>query len=126
MVSIVLIMGVGLYLGRMISGIVHNMALANHVRGAEALSKGTFGIMVVFSGIMALRLLGIEIGILFDSMQIIIAAVGLGCALAFGISFGMAGKEAAARWIHDLSPRHDVKRENRPIKLKIRKRMRAA
>jgi len=113
LIAVVMVMGGGLYLGSLIERIVYRSANANHIRGSEALSRGTYGLMVLFSGFMALQILGIDTGILFQSMRIIIASVGLGCAIAFGVAFGMAGRDAAGRWIHDLTPKHDNHRTGR-------------
>lgn len=106
LISAVLVMGGGLYIGDLAGRIVHRAAEANRIRGSEALVKITHGILVIFSGIIALETLGIDVRVFFtDFLQILVAAVGLGCAIAFGVSFGMAGRDSAEKWIRDLTPK---------------------
>lgn len=116
----VLILGGGLYLGEAAGRILFRAADANHVKGAEALMRVTHGLVVVFSSIMALEYLGVNLSILADSMQIIIASIGLGCAIAFGVAFGMAGKETAERWIRDLTPKSRVQANSEPKQRAVR------
>ena len=105
LIGVILVMGGGLFLGDIAGRIVHRAAEANRIRGAEALMRVTHGLLVIFSGVVALDILGISIHVFFDSMQIFLAAVGLGLAIAFGVAFGMAGRDMAERWIRDLTPR---------------------
>lgn len=114
--GVVLILGGGLFLGDLAGRIVNRAADANHIKGSEALMRVTHGLFVIFSGFMAFEHLGIDaVGILTNSMQIIVAAIGLGAAIAVGVAFGMAGRDTAEKWIRDLTPKskapanHDVK-----------------
>jgi hypothetical protein len=101
----IMILGGGLYLGEMAGRIIHRAADANHVRGSEGLMRVTHGLVVIFSGVMALRILGLNIvEIVLNSMPVVMAAVGLAFAIAFGVAFGAAGKDMASRWIRDLTP----------------------
>lgn len=106
LIGVVLVLGGGLFVGHLAGHVVHGAATANNVRGADVLSKGTFGLLVIFAGILALRLLGIEISIITGNMSIIIASIGLGAAIAFGVAFGLAGREHAERILRDLIPRN--------------------
>lgn len=107
LIAVVIVLGGGLFLGDLVGHITYRSASANHVKGAEALSKVAYGLLVIFSGFLALRILGIDISILNQSMKLIIGSIGLGCAIAFGVAFGMAGRDTAAKWIRDLEPKHD-------------------
>jgi hypothetical protein len=111
LMAVVLVLGGGLFLGDLTGGIVRRAADANHVRGSEALMRITHGLLVLFSGLIALEILGIDIRIFLDSMPIIVGAVGLGCAIAFGVAFGMAGRDTAERFIRDITPRSATKAE---------------
>ncbi len=105
LIAAILIIGGGLFLGHFISDIVLNAAQANEIKGAVGLSKFTFLILVVFSSIMALEHLGFETSVLSRSVEIILGSIGAGLALAFGLAFGLAGKEAAANLIQDFLDR---------------------
>ncbi len=101
----VLILAGGLYLGDLAGGIVCRAADANHIKSSLALQRITHGLVILFSGFMALETLGFDLSILTNSMTIIMASIGLGCAIAFGVAFGMAGKDMAEKLIRDLTPR---------------------
>lgn len=106
MIAAILVLGGGSFLGHFAAGVVLNSAKANKIKGAAALSKLTHGILVVFAGVMALQRLGIDTTILSQSIQLIIGSVGFGAALAFGISFGLAGKAKAEAWLEDTLKKH--------------------
>ncbi|OGS10547.1 MAG: hypothetical protein A2234_01360 [Elusimicrobia bacterium RIFOXYA2_FULL_58_8] len=99
LIASILIMGGGLFLGHFLAEITGNAAKANEVSGAEGLAKATHTIVVVFSAIMALERLGIDTAILSQSVQIVLASAGFGLAIAFGMAFGLAGKELAGQWL---------------------------
>lgn len=105
LVGVAVVMGGGFFLGDLLGSIVHRAAEANHIKGSTPLMRVTHGLMVLFSATIALEILGIPLTIFYDSMQIVIAAMGLGCAIAFGVAFGMAGRNSAERWIKDLTPK---------------------
>lgn len=105
LIGVTVVMAGGLFLGDVAGSIVHRAAEANHIKGSTVLMRVTHGLMVLFSGTIALEILGIPLSIFFDSMQIVLAAVGLGCAIAFGVAFGMAGRDTAEKWIKDLTPK---------------------
>jgi hypothetical protein len=114
LIGAVLVLGGGLYLGDLIGRLVFRAADANRIRGAEALMRVTHGLVVIFSGLLAMDHLGIDRSILTDSMHIIVASIGLGCAIAFGVAFGMAGKDSAEKWIRDLTPRSKASSNGEP------------
>ena len=99
LIASILIMGGGLFLGHFLSGIIGNAAKANELSGAEALAKATQIVVVIFAAIMALERLGIDTAILSQTVQIVLTSAGFGLALAFGVAFGLAGKEFAGRYI---------------------------
>lgn len=118
LIAVLIVMGGGLFLGNIAGHIVHNAATANRIRGAEALSRLAYGLMILFSGLMSLRLLGVDLSILNSSIRIILGSIGLGFALAFGIAFGMAGRDTAAKLIRDLTPRHGRGDNNGRVRFK--------
>jgi hypothetical protein len=104
-VGVVMVLGGGLLIGDILGRIAGRAADANHVRGGEALMRITHAIVVAFSGIFALRLLGIDlVALVTNSTNMMMAALGLGLAIAFGVAFGLAGKDMAERWLRDLTP----------------------
>jgi len=104
LIGAVLVMAGGLLFGHFVGEIVLNAALANKLDSAVALSKVVRFVVIVFSGIMALEQIDIDTTILTSSIQIILAAIGLGLAIAFGLG----GKDVAAEIIKEL-----VTRQNR-------------
>ena len=88
----------GLLFGHFLGEIVLNAAIANDLRGGMALSKIARFVVMGFAAIMALEQIGIDTTILTSSVQIILAAIGLGAAIAFGLG----GRDAAAEMIRDF------------------------
>ncbi len=99
LIGAVLVVAGGLLLGHFFGEIVLNAATANKLDGATALSKLVRVVVIVFTGIMALEQIDIDTTILTSSIQIILAAVGLGLAIAFGLG----GKDAAAEIVKNLT-----------------------
>lgn len=101
LIGAVLVLAGGLLLGHFSADIVHNAATANKLEGAVALSKAVRFTVVVFAAIMALEQIGIGTQIITSSIQIIIGAIGLGLALAFGLG----GRDAAGEVIKNFVAR---------------------
>jgi hypothetical protein len=101
LIGAVLVAAGGLLLGHFFAEIVLNAAMANKLDGAVALSKAVRFTVVAFAGIMALEQIGIGTEIITSSLQIIIGAVGLGLALAFGLG----GRDAAGDVIRNFVAR---------------------
>jgi hypothetical protein len=102
LIASVVVLGSGLFLGQFVGTIAHRAATANNIRGAEMLSRITYGVLVIFAGVLSLRCLGIDISFLTQYMQIVVGCIGLGVAIAFGVAFGIAGKDAAGRMINGV------------------------
>lgn len=99
LISAVLVVAGGLLLGHFLGEVVRNAATANKIQGAVGLSKVASFVVVVFAVIMALEQIGIDTTIITSSVQIILAAIGLGLAIAFGLG----GKDAAADIIRNFT-----------------------
>jgi len=117
--GVIVMLGGGLFIGDRAGRIVCRAADANHVKGSEALMRVTHGLVVFFSSLMALEYLGFDLTILTSSMNIILASIGLGCAIAFGVAFGMAGKDSAEKWIRDLTPRNKPVSNGHEVKMRV-------
>lgn len=99
LISAVLVVAGGLLLGHFLGEVVRNAATANKIQGAVGLSKVASFVVVVFAVIMALEQIGIDTTIITSSIQIILATIGLGLAIAFGLG----GKDAAADIIRNFT-----------------------
>ncbi len=100
-IGAVLVLAGGLLLGHLVGEIVRNAAIANRVDGAVGLSKAAQFVVIVFAAIMALEQIDIDTTIVTSSVQIVLAAIGLGLAIAFGLG----GKDKAAEIIRNFTER---------------------
>lgn len=98
LIGAVLVVAGGLLLGHFFGEIVLNAATANKLDGAVALSKVARFVVVVFASIMALEQIAIDTTIITSSIQIILATIGLGLAIAFGLG----GRDVAAEIIRNF------------------------
>lgn len=119
LIGVTVVMGGGLFLGDIAGRIVHRCADANRIKGAEGLMKMIHGLVVLFSFLMALEIVGFPLQVITDSMQMIVAAIGLGCAIAFGVAFGMAGRDTAGKWIKDLTPKATKSSEDHEPRMRV-------
>lgn len=101
-ISAVLVLAGGVVLGHFLAQIVTNAANSNHIGGAMTLGKITQITTVLFTGIIALEQIGINVDILTNSIQVVLGSIGLTLALAFGLG----GKEVAQELIRDLLKRN--------------------
>ncbi len=101
-VSAVLIMGGGLVLGHFLGGLARNAAAANQLEEADFLGWGVYWVMAVFSGLMALRHLGIDTPVLMNYPVLVAGAACLGGFFLLvhhhkGISFPLLKGNGSAR-----------------------------
>ncbi len=89
-----IILGVGAFLGQILSGLVRGAASEANVGNAQLLAKLTYGATMAFAIIMALNELNIA-PIVVNTLYIgLVAAI----ALALGLAFGLGGRDVAARY----------------------------
>ncbi|MBI4668198.1 MAG: hypothetical protein HY747_03275 [Elusimicrobia bacterium] len=98
LIASILILFGGLVLGHFVAQIVANAATSNNIRGGSALSQLANVVVIIFASLMALEQLGINTEILSSSFQIILGAICLALALAFGLG----GRDMAADIIKDF------------------------
>lgn len=67
LVSAVLAMGAGLLLARFLGGLVQGAALANHVAESDFMGRACYWAVAVFSGVVALRQVGMDVSVVMDS-----------------------------------------------------------
>jgi len=88
------ILGVGAFLGQILAGLARGAAAEANVGDAQLLAKLTYGATMAFAIIMALNELNIA-PIVVNTLYIgLVAAI----ALALGLSFGLGGRDVAARY----------------------------
>jgi hypothetical protein len=86
-----LILAAGLYLANLAARAVRSSA----VQGADVLAKLAYGAVVVLAGAMALRQMGVAEDIINLAFGLLLGAVAIAIALAFGIG----GRDVAGRYL---------------------------
>jgi small-conductance mechanosensitive channel len=102
LLTAVIILGIGLYLGQFIERIVQSMVTHNNSRMLARIAKYTIFTITVF---MALDQLGVAHSIVNAAFILVLG----GLALAFGLAFGLGGTEFARKYLLKL----DNKLENK-------------
>lgn len=97
-----IIFGIGLYLSNLASGLVRDSDIAQ----AGLLAGLTRGAILVFSGAMALRQMGLANEIVNLAFGLLLGAIAVAGALAFGLG----GREIAARQLEQWMPSGDSER----------------
>ncbi len=96
-IGAVIILVLGMYLATFVSSIVRTTIANIGIAQAGLLGKVAQVAIIAFSILIALEQLRIG-AVLVNAMSIVLAAIGLGAALAFG----MGCKDAAGRFVNDL------------------------
>lgn len=93
-----IILGLGLFFASLISGIVRFFASNFGLEGSKTLANVIYYIVIIFSFIISLAQLGISPEVFTPQIGVIIGAVGLAAAIAFGLGC----KDMAADFLHNL------------------------
>lgn len=93
-----LILGIGVFLAGLISGIVRVIMANLALEGARIVSRVVYYIVIVFTFLAALAELGIKTDVFVPQIGVIIGAFGLAAAIAFGLGC----KDMAADFLHNL------------------------
>ncbi|MEE8637889.1 MAG: hypothetical protein V3T21_02475 [Candidatus Margulisiibacteriota bacterium] len=93
-----LILGIGLFLASLISGIVRVILANLGLEGAKTASRVVYYIVIVFAFLTALAELGVSSEAFVPHLGVIIGAP----ALAVAIAFGLGCKDMAADFLHNL------------------------
>jgi hypothetical protein len=96
LMSAIVIMIVGIVLGRFTGGLI--MASAGAVQGAPTLARVARGGVIMLSVFMALQELGIATDIVTTAFAILFGAVALGLALAFGLGNRELAGQITREW----------------------------
>ncbi|MED3575016.1 mechanosensitive ion channel [Cytobacillus praedii] len=106
LLTAVLIIGIGLYVGHLVERILQNLLKLKFSRTLAAIAKYSIFAMTLF---MALDQLGVAHSIVNAAFILILGSL----ALAFGLAFGLGGKSFAAKYLGKL----DKKLEEKPEEL---------
>lgn len=101
----IFILGIGLYLGQFIERVLQNVIKHNYSRTLAAIAKYTIFVITVF---MALDQLGVAHSIVNAAFILILG----GLALAFGLAFGLGGKDFAAKYLRKLDNKLEEENKN--------------
>jgi hypothetical protein len=92
------ILGTGLFFASLFSGMVRLAAVNFGLEGAKSFSRVIYYLVISFSFLIALAQLGISSAVFVSQVGVIIGAVGLAAAIAFGLGC----KDLAADFLHNL------------------------
>ena len=106
-IAAIFVFVVGLYLASFLAGIVRTAMSGIGVQEAHFLGNLTKAIVILFALVISLQQLKIKAGILSYAVNIIIASLGL----AFGLAFGLGGKDIASKMLEDWRNRLRKKEE---------------
>ncbi|MDQ6595143.1 mechanosensitive ion channel [Bacillus salipaludis] len=95
LLAAMVILGVGLYLGQLVGRVLQNVLQHRYARTLAAVAKYTIFAITVF---MALDQLGVAHSIVNAAFILVLG----GLALAFGLAFGIGGKEFAGKYLRKL------------------------
>src|SRR3954451_1178076 len=105
LLAALIILGVGLFLGHLLEQVLQNIVKHNYSRTLAAIAKYTIFVITVF---MALDQLGVAHSIVNAAFILILG----GLALAFGLAFGLGGKDFAAKYLGKLDDKLDEGNNN--------------
>ncbi len=95
---VAVILGTGLFLASLLSAVVKMLAVNFGIEGARTFSRFIYYIIVIFAFLLALSHLGIKTELIAAKLDVIIGAIGLAAAIAFGLGC----KDMAADFLHNL------------------------
>jgi small-conductance mechanosensitive channel len=105
LLAALIILGVGLFLGHLLERVLQNVVKHSYSRTLAAIAKYTIFAVTVF---MALDQLGVAHSIVNAAFILVLG----GLALAFGLAFGLGGKEFAAKYLGKLDDKLDKGNNN--------------
>lgn len=94
----VLILVVAVVIAEVIKNLVVGSAKAAHIKSAEFMGTITKWAIWIFAALAAL----FQLGVAATFLQTLFTGIVIALALAFGLSFGLGGQQAAADFIHRL------------------------
>ncbi|MEW5951850.1 MAG: mechanosensitive ion channel family protein [Elusimicrobia bacterium] len=88
----------GLLLARFMENTIYNSAMANNLKGGKSFAKIINFVILVFTGILAIEQLGLDMKIIRSSINILMASLGL----AFAIAVGLGAKDIARDLLYSM------------------------
>lgn len=101
----IVILGIGLYLGHLVERILQNVLKSDYSRPLAAVAKYS---IIAISIFMALDQMGVAKSIVNAAFILVLG----GMALAFGLAFGLGGKEFAAKYLRKLDKKIEEENNN--------------
>lgn len=93
-----IVLGVGLFLASLLASIVKLVAGNIGIEGAKTLARVIYYVVVIFTFLVVLAELGVDVRVIGQQLNVIIGAIGLAAAIAFGLGC----KDMAADFLHNL------------------------
>jgi small-conductance mechanosensitive channel len=107
-VAAIIIGFAGIILSKAIEDIVYNASIANNLKTGKLFSKIISTVVLIFTSVLVIEQLGFDVKLLRSSINILFASLGLGFALAVGISFGLGAKDIAKNFLESIiSEKHN-------------------
>ena len=94
----IFVLVIGMFVSAVLAGVVRTAASNAGIKQARLLGRITQVVVVIFAVVIALEQLNIGKIIIASAVQIILAALGLGLAIAFGVGC----KDIAGQYVSDL------------------------
>lgn len=111
-ISAIIIGFAGIILSRTIEKIVYDASVTNNLKAGKLFSKIISIVVLIFTSILIIEQLGLDIKLLRSSINILFASLGLGFALAVGISFGLGAKDIAKDFLLSIISERNNKEGN--------------
>ncbi len=94
----IFVLVIGMFVSAVLAGVVRTAASNAGIKQARLLGQITQAVVVIFAVVIALEQLNIGKIIIASAVQIVLAALGLGLAIAFGVGC----KDIAGKYVSDL------------------------
>ncbi|MGB9613827.1 MAG: mechanosensitive ion channel family protein [Candidatus Margulisiibacteriota bacterium] len=93
-----IVLGIGVFFASFFANLIKFVAINLGLEGAKVLARVVYYIVVVFAFLAALAQLGVRVEVIGEKLDVIVGAIGLAAAIAFGLGC----KDMAADFLHNL------------------------
>ena len=105
LIMAIVILFAGMLVAPLAYKVVSNSTTVNNIKGGATLAKIVEAVVLIFSVLIALEQLGVEMKLIVSTVQILMGSVGL----AFAIAFGLGAKDMAAEFLRGFFSEPDKK-----------------